>query len=206
MAPAEVDARARRASAEFRVAAFDAKGRRLTGAAGQVTATWEAKGIQGSLADGKLSIPADAKFQAGTVVAKGGELTAEARVRVFPPLPWTETFESSGKRGWWIGGGTRSTSATMPTAARSWSSRSRESGLQRSHMVLGPPLVADYTIQADIKGTQNGRKRSDVGLVASGYTLDLMGGHQRIQLRSWDSSCASKEGAVPLGGRQAGTR
>jgi hypothetical protein len=54
-------------------------------------------------------------------------------------------------------------------------------------MILGPPWYGDYTIQADIKGMQNGRKRSDGGLVANGYVLELMGGHQRLELRTWES-------------------
>jgi outer membrane protein assembly factor BamB len=173
-------------SAEFKVAAFDAKGRRLTGAAGQVTATWEAKGIQGGLADGKLSIPADAKFQAGTIIAKSGELTAEARVRVFPAMPWTETFDQ-GKRGWWIGAGRFDIRDDAASGGKVMVKPVAEQGLLRSNMVLGPPWYDDYTIQADIKGMQNGRKRSDGGVVANGYVLELMGGHQRLELRTWES-------------------
>jgi outer membrane protein assembly factor BamB len=172
--------------AEFAVAAFDAKGRRLTGAAGQVTATWEAKGIQGALAGGRLSVPADSKFQAGTIVAKSGELTAEARVRVFPGLPWKEDFES-GKRGGWIGGGRFDVRDDAAAGGKVLVKPVAESGLLRSSLILGPPWYDDYTVQADVKGTQNGRRRSDGGLIANGYVLELMGNHQRLELRSWES-------------------
>jgi hypothetical protein len=146
---------------------------------------WEAKGVAGGLADGKLEIPADSKFQAGTVIAKSGDLTAEARVRVFPALPWQDDFEQ-GKRGWWIGGGrfdVRDDAAGGKVLVKPVA----ESGLLRSSLILGPPSYADYTIQADVKGMQNGRRRSDAGLIANGYILELMGNHQRLELRSWES-------------------
>jgi hypothetical protein len=62
-----------------------------------------------------------------------------------------------------------------------------ESGLLRSNLILGPPWYSDYTIQADVKGTLSGRRRSDGGVVANGYVLELMGNHQRLELRSWES-------------------
>jgi hypothetical protein len=40
-------------------------------------------------------------------------------------------------------------------------------------------------VQADVQGTQQGRRRPDVGLINSGYVLDIQGNHQRIQVRSW---------------------
>ena len=33
--------------------------------------------------------------------------------------------------------------------------------------------------------TQKGRRRPDIGVINSGYTLDLQGNHQRIEVRSW---------------------
>jgi hypothetical protein len=34
-------------------------------------------------------------------------------------------------------------------------------------------------------GTKDKRRVPDIGLISSGYTLDLMGSHQRVQIRSW---------------------
>ena len=34
---------------------------------------------------------------------------------------------------------------------------------------------------------RQGRRFGDVGLINSGYVVDLMGSHQQIQVRSWDS-------------------
>ena len=33
--------------------------------------------------------------------------------------------------------------------------------------------------------TQRGRRRPDIGLINSGYTMDMQGNHQRIEVRSW---------------------
>ena len=60
-------------------------------------------------------------------------------------------------------------------------------GLLRSPLFLGPPQLGNYTIQADVRLGQRGRRRSDAGLINSGYILDLLGIHQRLQIRSWSA-------------------
>ena len=55
----------------------------------------------------------------------------------------------------------------------------------RSNLLIGPPWMADYTVQADVMLTQTGRRRSDGGVINQGYILDLMAIHQQVQLRSW---------------------
>ena len=45
--------------------------------------------------------------------------------------------------------------------------------------------MSGYTVQADAMATQMGRRRADLGVINSGYTLDLQGNAQRIQLQSW---------------------
>ena len=56
----------------------------------------------------------------------------------------------------------------------------RPKGLLRNALYMGPSTMSNFTIEADVRGGQKGRRRTDVGLIAGGYTLDLMG-HQR-----WD--------------------
>ena len=165
---------------EFQVEAFDAMGRPL----GPVDATWSIGGLDAELAGSSVTIPADSGFAAGALVAKSGDLEAEARIRVFPPLPWSEDF-SGGKRGLWIGGGRYDIAdedgesiLIKPVAER---------GLLRSPLLIGPPSLGDYTIRADVRLSQKGRRKSDAGLIASGYILDLLGIHQRLQIRSWSA-------------------
>ena len=60
-------------------------------------------------------------------------------------------------------------------------------GLNRSNVYMGPHDWSNYTIQVDLMGTKKGRRRPDMGLVANRYILDMMGNHQRLQVRSWTS-------------------
>jgi outer membrane protein assembly factor BamB len=170
---------------DFEVRAFDSKGRAL----GTRDAKWKLAGLSGSLDAGGFEPDPDARFQAGEVAAAVGGLTSAARVRVVPDLPWSEDFEAM-ETGTvprhWIG------------APKKWEVREHEGGkvlvklvrpkgLLRNALYMGPSTMGDFTIEADVKGAQKGRRRTDVGVIANGYTLDLMGNHQRIQLRTWPS-------------------
>ena len=55
----------------------------------------------------------------------------------------------------------------------------------RSRCWFGPSNLHDYTIQADIQGDIRNKKMPDIGLIAQGYTLDLLGQHQGLQIRTW---------------------
>ena len=51
-----------------------------------------------------------------------------------------------------------------------------------------------YTIESDVRATRKGRRMGDVGLINNGYTLDMQGVHQKLQIRSWASELSfSKE-------------
>ena len=52
---------------------------------------------------------------------------------------------------------------------------------------MGPSDITNVTIEGDLKATKKGRRVPDMGLIAGGYTIDLQGNHQRIQIRSWAS-------------------
>ena len=45
----------------------------------------------------------------------------------------------------------------------------------------------------------------DLGLINGGYTLDLMGNHQRLQLRTWASELASRSRSSSRGSPTSGT-
>ncbi len=184
---------------EFQVEAFDAAGRALgpvrvtwslrgTDADGGTDRTFElsgsAPGADGGVRTARVTLPDGPVFATGAVVATVGGVEAEARFRAFPPLPWSEDF-SGGKRGLWIGGGRYDVTEEegnsiliKPVAER---------GLLRSPLLIGPPSLGGYTIQADVRLSQKGRRKSDAGLINSGYILDLLGIHQRLQIRSWSA-------------------
>lgn len=171
----------------FQVSAFDARGRALPAPGG---AEWTLAGLAGKVDGGTFTADAGRGAQAGKVTAKVGGLEASARVRVIPPLPWIEDFENVevGKSpAWWIAAGNKFPVKELEGSGKVLSKPPVAVGLDRSDVFLGPPALSNYTIQADLRGSIKGRRRPDLGLINSGYTLDLMGNHQKIQLRAWPS-------------------
>ncbi|MFL6199514.1 MAG: PQQ-binding-like beta-propeller repeat protein [Thermoanaerobaculia bacterium] len=172
-------------TARFQVRAFDAQGHPLPAPA---NADWALQGLAGKL-DGGSFTPDAGKPQAGKVTVKSGALEGAARVRVIPPLPWTYDFEAveTGKTPpWWIAAGLKFPVKEMD-GGKVLSKPPVTVGLDRSDVFFGPDELSGYTIQADLRGAVKGRKRPDLGLINSGYHMDLMGNHQKIQLRGWAS-------------------
>ena len=63
--------------------------------------------------------------------------------------------------------------------------------------LLDPTPMSGYTMEADLMGTRQGRRMPDLGLIDQGYTLDMMGNHQKLQLRVWASEL-EKSANVPF--------
>ena len=172
--------------ASFRVETFDTRGRAL----GPATAEWSLQGLEGVIDNGTLQPAAAAGSQAGYVVAKLGRLEARARVRVVAPLPIAEDFEDvpvGSRPGYFLAYVGRFAVEEMDgnrVLAKGPSPRK----IHRHITFLGSHDDTGYTIEADLMGSQDGRKLADVGLINSGYTMDLMGNHQRIEIRSWASA------------------
>jgi len=175
----------------FRVEAFNAHGRSL----GFREAEWSLKGLAGELAGGSsderpggyFTPDAEAGSQSGTVTAEVEGLTASARLRVVSDLPLAEDFESVAVDG---------RPSYMIAYVSHWVVQEKDGGhvlakvpstrmIHRHMTFLGSPEMTGYTVQADVMGTRAGRKLPDVGVINSGYNLDLMGGHQKLEVRSW---------------------
>jgi hypothetical protein len=130
-----------------------------------------------------LSTDAHTANQAGTVVATVGDLTATARVRVFAPLPWSENFET-GRPPHWIGGG-GSLEVVDQGGNQMFRKGASRTGIHRHAIYLGPSNMSGYTVQVDVMSIEQGRRRPDIGLINSGYTMNLQGNRQKLQLQSW---------------------
>ena len=50
---------------------------------------------------------------------------------------------------------------------------------------MGPSDLSNYTVVADVKGARTDDQLPDIGLIAQGYTLDMMGNSQQLQIRTW---------------------
>ena len=164
----------------FEVRAFDADGNQL---GPQDNASWLLDGLSGTIDDAGTFRPAAGENQAGKVTAELGNLSAEARVRSFAPLPWATNFESGQKPNWWMGGG-RFQVQELDGGMVLNKSRSPV-GLNRHVIYMGPSSMTGYTVQADIMGARRRRTRPDLGLINGGYTLDLQGGYNRLEVRAW---------------------
>src|SRR4030095_3867497 len=75
----------------FRVRLFDAQGNFIRE---EPSATWSLEQLKGTVENGQFTAGNEAVAQAGLVKATVGNLSGTASVRVFPPLPWSETFDS----------------------------------------------------------------------------------------------------------------
>ena len=178
--PAEVIAAAGE-TINFRVRAFDENGQAL----GERDANWSLDGLAGSRlrVNGEFQSPPQSNNQAGQVVATIGNVSGSARVRIFSPLPWVENFEN-GRPQHWIGGG-GSLQAVDEGGQQLFRKGPSRTGIHRHAIYIGPSYMSNYTVQADVMSTQQGRRRPDIGVINSGYTMDLQGNHQRIEVRSW---------------------
>jgi outer membrane protein assembly factor BamB len=152
--------------------------------------SWTLEGITGEISkDGTFVPDPEVPFQAGKIVGKTGGMSAEARVRVVSQLPWSIDFESMpvGKPpATWIGAGGKFAVAEHD-GGKVLLQDVKERGLQRSFTFLGGPDWSDYTVQMDFWAGQTKRRRPDVGMLANGYTLDLKGIAQELEVRSWTS-------------------
>lgn len=174
-------------SATFTARAYDANGRYL----GERTADWSLTGLEGTIGDdGSFSASAEAGSHAGLITASADGLEAQARARIIAPIPANEDFEA-------IEAGSR------PSYQLGYVGRFQvEEGdgnkilvkgpsprmIHRHITFLGDPAMSDYTVEADILAHRDGRKWGDVGLINSGYQMEIMGAHQYIEVRSWSAA------------------
>ena len=149
------------------------------------------EGVAAKLTVGKLP------RQQGTVTVKFGAMTASARVRVAAGVPSKEDFEKvpvgATPGGWMNVAGKffvvekdgQKVLAKVNTDARP--------PIARANGYITLPSASNYTIQADLMGTQVGGKFADMGVVNSRYTLILDGkpdsaaGKRQARLVSWEA-------------------
>ncbi len=178
----------------FRVRAFDDAGHLL----GEMPATgWSLDGLEGEISsDGAVNLKDVNRQQIGYVVAKLGDLEAKARVRAVGPLPWKEDFEAlkpgdfpkGGFPKSWLGRGKKATVREID-GNNVLEQPDPKFFAPRAVMYIGPSLMKDYTIEADLMATAGprGRRKPELGLINSGYTCLVAGIQQRMEIRSWGS-------------------
>ena len=172
---------------EFEAWGFDAGGRLI----GKQQATWTLQGLAGEVdANGRFASPADAPSAGGYVVAAAGGLEASGRVRVLQELPYEEGFETTE---------VDSRPSYQIAYVPAFKVAEHDGGkvlfkgpspakIHRHITFLGKADEANYTLEADVFASREGRQVADVGVINSGYTLELMGAHQELEIRSWPSA------------------
>ena len=179
---------------ELQVVGFDVNGKRtLPFEDTTQTQAWSQTGLTGTLhvtpKSTQFTPDTSAGAQAGTITVESGDMKTTARIRVIPSLPWTEDFETIELEKiptHWIGA-TGKFFVREKDGNKVLVKTPVQRGLNRSNVYLGPSTMKNYQIQVDLMGTKNKRRLPDLGLIANRYTLDMMGRHQRLQIRSWAS-------------------
>ncbi|HZN07626.1 MAG TPA: PQQ-binding-like beta-propeller repeat protein [Pyrinomonadaceae bacterium] len=174
----------------FRARLFDAQGNFIRE---ESAAQWSLDQLKGTVTNGQLTVASDAVSQAGLVKATVEGVTGSASVRVFPPLPWSETFDAyavNAAPAWWV-------SMTMKFGVRDQNGNKvlaklteGSSLLTRSRAYIGPSDWSNYTVEADVMATQKRRQQGDAGIIAQRYVLTLYGNPQTLHLEPWQPETA----------------
>jgi len=174
----------------FRARLFDAQGNFIRE---ESAATWSLDQLKGAVNNGQFTVAADAVNQAGWVKATVGGVTGTANVRVFPPLPWSETFDAVAVNAAppsWV-------SMTMKFGVRDQNGNKvlaklteGSSLLSRSRAYIGPSDWSNYTVESDVMATTKRRQQGDAGVIAQRYVLTLYGNSQMLHLEPWQPETA----------------
>ena len=178
--------------ADFHVRLFDELGNFIREEPGSA-ATWSLDQLKGTVTNGQYTVASDSIAQAGLVKATVGSLTGSASVRVFPPLPWSENFDS-----WavntipptWVNTTLKYTVREVNGNKVIVKLTEGSSLLSRARAYFGPSDLSNYTIEGDVQATEKRRQQGDAGVIAQRYVLTLYGNSQSLRLEPWQPEIA----------------
>jgi outer membrane protein assembly factor BamB len=173
----------------LRVRLFDANGR-FVREEKQASAAWSFEQLSGSIKEGVYTAPAIA--QAGKVKAAMGGISGTARVRVVPPLPWSEDFDKIAPGQvptHWIN--TSGKFSVRDVEGKKVLVKHADNPFtKRARVFMGPTDWKNYTVEVDVFANERRRQMGDAGVVAQRYGLTLFGNHQRLELQPWQPETA----------------
>ena len=176
-------------SVQFTAQLFDGEGKFVKNGA----AKWTVSGLNGNIDEhGNYTAGDDNQQQAGEITAEIDGLTATARLRIIPKLPYKEDFNSIAEGTpppGWITSKLKCQVVELDGEKVLKKMADRPAPpFARLKAYIQPPLPAGYTIQADLRGDRKKRFYPDLGLINCRYTLILLGTTLKPQLRlvSWD--------------------
>ncbi len=177
---------------EFRVRAYNAAGVFLrTVSEADLTVSKPFAGLSVEKLSAKVvggpSLPKD-----GTVTATVGDLTSEAQVRYYPPLPWTYDFND-------LAPGARASFPAWVGAAGKFAPVEKGDGISllmaggeaakgkpSFDVWVGPPTLTDYVVQADFM-VEGRRRLASVGVTNEKYSLISKANRVRLEIQSWQA-------------------
>ncbi len=166
---------------EYKVRTFNAAGQLL----GQADGAIFSADTNGTFADSTFTASADVAHVAANITAQVGSLTGTARVRVIPDLPWSFDFDDlTSPPVSWVGARYRHIIREVDGSHAMVKITTIPKGA-RSRSWMGYSDLSNYTMTADVQGARANDKMPDIGLIAQGYTLDLQGENQKLQIRTW---------------------
>jgi hypothetical protein len=178
--------------ASFRVRLFDDRG---TFVREEKSADWTLDKLKGTVTNGRFTAATDAVAQTGQVKATVGGISGAARVRVIPPLPWSENFDSMAAGtvpSHWTNAGLKYAVREVDGNKVLVKTTEGSSLLSRARAYLGPVDWSDYTVEADVRATERRRQVGDAGVIAQRYSLTLFGNAQKLELTSWQPETARR--------------
>ncbi|MBA4064361.1 MAG: hypothetical protein C0501_11740 [Isosphaera sp.] len=211
--PADVVARPGE-TVKFEVVYVDANGRTVKDNRPSPPATWsiplppktpagaQPPALAGEVQGGALTIAKGPPTQQGYVEfaegADGKGIKARARVRVAATVPWTQDFEKApvgSSPGGWVNANGKFTVVKLPDGnlALMKNNNDPRPPLAKANTFFTLPDSANYTIQADLMGTQVRGGMADFGLINSRYALVLDGKtdpdskQRQVRLVSWEA-------------------
>ncbi len=185
----------------FRVRLFDDKGSFIRE---ESAATWTLDHLKGTVTDGQFVASSDAIVQTGLVKATVGAITGSASVRVFPALPWTENFDALAVNtipAHWVNTMLKFTVREVNGNKVLVKTTEGSSLLSRARAYFGPSDLSNYTVEADVLGTQKRRQQGDAGVIAQRYVLAIYGNSQMLHLEPWQPETA-RTVSIPFAWKQ----
>ena len=174
---------------DYTVHAFDVNGRFIAKMpAENLTIDEGLSGFQ--VGDSSIVAPTTEENLAGVVTASVGQLTGDARVRMFNPAKvWEWDFE--GYKGVqvptsWIRAHVKLKPAEVDgTTAMKVAGGTEAKGRPSHQITIGPPGMKDFEIQADVLLLEQKRKLASIGLSNQRYNLIIRGNTGKLAIQSW---------------------
>jgi outer membrane protein assembly factor BamB len=147
-------------------------------------------------ATGKITVNPKKPAQQGEVMAKAGSLTARARVRVVPQIPYKQDFTmvpAGAVPGGWVNTqGKYLVKELDGNKVLFKVNNNPRPPVARAYAYITGPQSTGYTIECDIMGVEKKGKLPDAGVLANRYTLYLDGkedanGKRTLRLIAWEA-------------------